>query len=847
MTIFIKLLLLLQSNFLLLSNTFRLNYRDQILLIGMLTVLLSISHAFFNVIDSLYWNPNLYQDEQRIVRIGDVLQNQPVTSSAPASSQIYYLEREEQLTTVEAIGINRYWEEFVSYSPDGSNANEVVNLQATNSLFEVLDITPFMGRMFTQTEQLNRERVVVLSYSTWKNHFLSDPDVIGKTLYYGFRVHEIIGVMPEHFVAPPGLRNDTNGASINLIVPFRFGRTHLNPESRIRLSVSVFAKLKPGISIDQLERELQLVAASNGKQHPKLYEYEKEHGHQVIVTPLREDLIRDVKSQLTLFSIVLTCVFFICCMNLGSMTLLISQKQLRDFAVRISIGASKQQLYQSIILSIFKFVLVCLILSFIIYQATIVRLVEFQGIETLFLVQPEFNITLRSSVFLFALSAVIFIILVCFAILPFRSLSNKFGIYLKDDSRTTATMNQKTQTIFVTTQIVFCTVVLVTSLLIAHSIHKIKNIKVGYDTENVASFAVWPRRGYALDELRNLLTSLRGELKALEQVDDLGVVNFPPLLDVNDNSHENFLILPNQLSSSGDLPICLTDLVDDGYFTTLNIELLKGRYFNNFDYLNGAKVAIIDQTIASTYFANKDPIGENISIPPWRVGAEEALAQASSHQYTIIGVVKNIRKKKFFESDKYGTVYVNPYNHDNLSWFSFVAKYRGDRRTLINSVRQIVNRYDSSRRPLAFYDYQTIEENQKRHYAKQTKVFGIILLVAILAVALTMLSLFTAISISITEQRKEFAIRSALGATQKQLLVTLTRVWSKYCYIGLGLGLLLSAWVGRIIERYLFEISAFDSFAYFSTIGLIIGLTFVTSAITAWFGLTRLATNLKGL
>ncbi len=790
-------------------------------------VCIGLNTAMFGVLNSLFLNPQFYDDGDRIVRIGDLFERYGSQGKVGGTSVAYYLERKEQLQSVEAIGLNGNG--YASFREPRSNTEHLRYVIFTASFFDVLKVSPMLGRAFREFEtEKNKGRVVILLYEFWQKRYNGDREILGKTVFVNTVPHEIIGVMPKGFQIPPSAREGpTDG--YQFITLFPFFQWSLDPHRRSHVGVSCFARLKPGVTHAQLQSELEVIAENNGKLYPEQYQWEKDHNHRIVVSSLRNDLIRDVKPQLLMMQASLLIVFIIACANIASLVLTHNSRRFQEFAIRAAVGADPKTLVLKILTETMVFAFIGGAIGIVLALVGLFLLQNI-GIFEIFLVAPRVELDLRMLFVVICLSFFAALISGVISLLPIMLKLNLSDV-LRGGERTGSggRFEKFYRGALVFSQMAFAVMVLAGGAVLLKSFVEILHIDTGFETESIAAGAVaLAREDYDNEQARRFLTTFDEKLKALPGVKSVGFSNIPAYILRLEWSH--YFIKEEEGSNPDNTLFCSVDLVTSGYFETLGISLLQGRLFNRVDYETGAPVVVIDRQIADKYYPNENPVGKRVAVL-FRMEGNHVLDPMYYNQVmkTIIGVVESTRKHNIYNSVPEGMVYEHMY-HVRPILYGFVIKTAMDPYKVFQSVRDVIWGIDSR---LTLMYPSTLQDNISKQYSRRQKFLVLVLGVGAIALGLCVLGINGVIASSIASRTKEIGIRTALGASRSDLLGHAMRYWVFAGLAGIVSGLLMSSFLTPLMQETLYATSPHDPLAYgltaFFTVSLVLISAYISS------------------
>ena len=789
-----------------------------------------LNTLMFSVFNSLWLNPGLYPEEDRVVRVYEYFSGGIDTrgQNPRGTSPLYFKERMEQSELAQDIALTMSFDHTIS-NPEAGLAPEFLPvLGATASLFRVLGVQPLLGRGFTEDEaEAGNDGVAVLYYDYWQSRFHGDPDVIGRRLYTDGNPREIIGVMPEHFQVPANLHltDGSPGLDRVMIVPFgpRNWWGFLNdPHQRHFPWAGCFARLKPGVTYSQFRDELNAINARNGPLYPEQWEFEQRYHHRTEVATMNQDLIRENKTMLMLLQGAMGFVLLIGSINIVSLVLSRNSARRAEFALRLSLGASRGRLATQLMTETWLLALIGGLLGLGVAWGGLQGLAA-GGAFRFFVVPPRLELDGPVVAFALVLASLVGIGAGLASSIPLLR-DRRLRESLAEDGRTgSASRDAKTfRAVLLGTEIVFTAILLIGGTLLLRSFSKILQIDPGYRTENLLTSVVrLPSDRYDEDSTKQFIATFEQRLQELPGVESAGITNWPPLKVSGAWTWK--LIRPGDDVENQELPICIGDAVGRHYFDALEIRLLQGRLFTAADYDENAAVAVIDRRVAETHFAGQDPIGQMVALPWHR---DPLTAETPLTWLRVIGVVEPIRVNDLMGYSPLGGMIYKTYQQEVPFWVGLVIRTQGDPAALVPPVQSLLAELEPT---AAVARVESMTEAIQRRYGRQQAFLFISLLVGAVAWSICTLGVYGMLAHSVACESKEIAIRRALGAPDGRVVRDVMKLWIQTAAIGLAIGLMGALLISQPLASTLYEIEPTDPVAYAAG-GLALALTILASA-----------------
>jgi predicted permease len=655
--------------------------------------------------------------------------------------------------------------------------------RASANFFSVLGVDPVVGRTFQDGEDKpGGPKVTVLTYGLWQRKFGGDPNVVDKPLTINGESYTIIGVLPQTFQF--ALR------PADLWLPYQPTPNQLS--RRFMHGTNLIGRLKPGVSADQAQSELSVIASRIEQQ------YKDSHaGTVATLLPLQEEVVGNVRPILFVLLAAVGFVLLIACANVASLLLTRSLARQKEVAVRSALGASRwrvirQLLTESLLLSIVGGA-AGLLIAYWGTPALVAALPQSQLNAMPFLKSVQIDRSILA--FSFGLSLLTGLI---FGLVPaLQSSRLDLNEVLKEGGRNTAAgLGQRLRSAMVITEIALAVVLLIGGGLMMKSLFRLLQTNVGFRTENLLTMTViLPATKYTEDNQQiNFNDQLRERIQSLPGVSGSGTVNILPL---NGGNTTRFNVEGDPVPPPGQEVEANIRTVNDSYFQTLGIPLLAGRMFDNSDKANGPGVVIIGKSVADRMFAGRDPIGRKI-----KYSAIEAPGDL------IVGVVGDVKITGLDQAIK--PVLYYPFRQSSSTFANLVVRTNGDPTVLAGSIRNEIRGLEPE---AAILNVNTMNEMISQTPASFMRKFPALLISIFAAVALLLASIgiYGVVSYSVSQQTHFIGIRMALGAAPIDILKMVMKEGLVLAMVGVGIGVVAALGLMRLLSTLLFEVTATDA------------------------------------
>jgi len=752
------------------------NYAFTIVVVLTLALGIGANTAIFSFANGILLRPLPYPQSDRLAVLDETALKRGIESMSVSYPN--FLDWREQNTVFQDIGLHFGTHRF-SLSGTGEPV-EINGCRITQGLFEILRVSPILGRTFTADEDRpEQDAVVILSYELWQKNFGSDPNILGQKLVLSNRPRTIVGVMPRGFRFPE---------VSELWVPMA-----LTPQmfTRTDHGLNAIARLKDGVTFEEAQAEMHNIAARIEQQHPVTNE-----GLGVKVMSLHENLSGDYREALLILLGVVGCVLLVACVNVANLMLARATARQKEFALRAALGASRWRIVRQLLIESLLLAVVGGAIGFALSLWALSLLLK--AIPGQLPFWMNFTIDLRVLAFTLGITLLTGVI---FGAVPALQTSRvDLNDTLKEGGRGAIGFRGRSRSLLVVTEIALSLVLLVGAGLMIQSFLRLRQVNIGVNAKNVFTATVLlPRAKYTEDEQRiTFFKQLLEQVRTIPGVEAAGATSTLPLS--GNNWGRSLTVEGYPVMSVGQAPIIQHTLATPGYFQTLGITLLAGRDFTDADTADSPKVTIVDERLARHYWPNDSAVGKRIRFGP---------PEDNEPWHTIVGVVRTVRHQRMQE-DTRESVYL-PYRQIPINELTLVARTTADPHELTAAVRRVVAQIDRDQ-PVS--QIATMEEVvaesiwQPRLYATLFAVF------AGGALILALIGIYGVMAFLVQTRTHEIGVRMALGATARDVFKLIVGRGMKLTVFGVIIGVAGAIGLTRLMHSLLFNTSATDPFTF---------------------------------
>jgi putative ABC transport system permease protein len=735
--------------------------------------------AIFSVVNAVLVQPLPFAEPDRLVWVWGNIRNGGNRASVAPLDFLDYREQNESFEELAAMmSVPIYLNLTGGGEPERLEAAYV-----SGNFFQALGVKSALGRTFLpENEKPGRDRVITLSHGLWQRRFGADRSIVNKTITLEGRNCEVVGVMEPGFKFPQ---------TAEAWVPMNFD---ISPEMKQRWAhfLRPIGKLKSGVTLAQAQAEMDAIARRLEEQYP-----DTNTGWSLRLVPLREQLVGNIRPTLLVLLGAVAFVLLIACANVANLLLVRAASRQKELAIRAALGAGRWRIVRQMLAESLLLSLVGSGLGILLATWGVDLIVSLSGRN----IPPTANVRIDATVLGFTL-LVALLTGVLFGLVPaLHSANPNLGESLKEGGRsaTEGVRRNRTRSVLVVFESAVAVVLLVGAGLLIRSFIRLQNVSPGFDGQNVLTMQIALSRGRYTnaEQRRNFFDQLHERLRSLPGVESVGMITELPLS--NQPNDMAFTVEGRPPVSPNDQYGADWRRINQDYFRTMRIPLLRGRTFTEQEARQSANLVIISESLARGVFPNEDPLGKRILFDP----------AFDKEPYEIVGIVSDIRHRAL-ETNPAPTMYLPTLQ---IGRTNLVLRTAGDPTSIIGAVRKEVAAIDrdqpiASVRPMEQLMYESVAQPRFR-----TFLLG---LFAALALVLAAVGIYGVMSYTVAQRTQEIGIRLALGAQARDVLRLVVRHGLSLAVIGIAIGVAGALALTRLMSNLLFEVNATDPMTFVS-------------------------------
>ena len=735
-------------------------------IVAVLTLALGIgaATAMFSVIYATVLRSLPFPDPDRILFVET---HAAAAYEQPASWPGYLDERAQNQTFQYLAGFSQ----FAGVNVDtGSQVLHLHNTSTSDHFFDVLGVAPLLGRTFLPgEEQDGRNNVAVLSYEVWQQNFGGNPSVVGTTIHIDGFPYTIVGVMPAGFRFPVGMPN-------LVYTPMRVPKELRTARGDHWLRV--IGRLKPGLTVDQAQADINHVLANIGQSYP-----DSDKGRTAKVMPLTMRITgKDQRQALWIMAASVLFVLLIACVDVAVMLLARGVGRQREMAIRTALGAGRVRIVRQILFENLVLGLISALAGLLLAWGLTMAMKQFLTKSF----ERGGNIQLNWAVFLAAF-AIAVISSVIFGMIPAKKMSSADPNRALKSGAAAGTHrgDYRLRSGFVIAEVALSLMLLVCTGLVLMQLWRMQHLDFGYSTDHLLTLEINVSPGdYAGKDLdRALYGPLEDKVRAIPGVTGAGYNRLIPLLEWGWNTGINMVGKPPDPPDHERL--AEVRMVSPGWYQAMGLKLLRGRLPDpSIDKRGSQEVVVVNQKFVDTFLPGEEPIGQQIK---------------QDHNQTIIGVVSNGRQSVedsvLAEVDYPMSQVALKDSADVLTPMALFVRTSVPPDSIVPQLRQALHEVAPT---VPFQTPETMDDVLADSLVFNRMQGWLFSIFAVIALVLALIGIYGVLSQEVGLQTRDIGLRMALGASRVDIVAMVLRRAALLMAIGVGVGV-----VGSVVSRRL--------------------------------------------
>jgi putative ABC transport system permease protein len=744
--------------------------------------------AIFSIVNAALLRPLPYPEPSRIMQIWHI----PPAKSFPGMdlfsvSPANYLDWQSQSHSFDSMAAYG----FASFNVGGKDRPEAIQAASVAAdFFSVLRVQPALGRAFSPLEDApGHGHVVLLGNKLWRDHFGSDPAIVGKNVVLNGETYNVIGVMAPRFRFP-------DWAELWVPLAWDNGRRAV----RGNHNYLVIGRLKPGVEISSAKAELAAISARLEQAYP-----EDDKGWGATLRPLSQELVGDIRPALLVLFGAVAFVLLIACANVANLVLAKTLARRKEIAIRTALGATRADILRTVLAETILLSLAGGAVGLLLANSALSLLTTLLADRL-----PKFlDINLDATVLAFTVFLALFSGILAGLIPSLQFTKSDVNESLKQgQSRGSSDSGgNKTRSVLIVSEVALSLVLLIGAGLMIRTLLLLRNVNPGLDPNNVLTMTlpVPPNRFPAPSQQIAFFDQLLQHIRAVPGVESAGAIDSLPL--DGGGSHQPVAIEGQPVVAMADQPEVDVRLTSPGYLRTMHIPILRGRDLNDSDVVGRVPVVLISQAMANRFWPNQDAIGKHLTLTFYPGAPRE-----------VVGIVGDIKLDSVSETRPIAMVYwpqSQLTTQPTEAWRSFgmnlAVRTTGDPMNSISSITTAIHEVDPEAPVVDVFSMNELISN-----SLSSQRFNVFLLSVFsgLALVLTAIGIYSVLSYAVRRRVREIGIRMALGATHSNILKLVVTDGMKPILLGLAIGLAASFALARVVSTLIFGISATDPLTF---------------------------------
>ncbi len=746
--------------------------------VACLSLGIGVNSTIFSVVDGVILNPDLFPDPDRIVVVSSTNQQQNVRRAGVSYAD--YKDYRDANATLESMA--GFTLRSLTIADSSGEPERFLGGLVSWNLFRLLRKAPIEGRDFApEDDRPGAEPVVLLSYDLWERRYQRDRGLIGRAINLNGRPHNVIGVMPPRFLFPENQRLWVTVASYH------------EKEGRNSRALDVFARMKPGVTQQQVEANLDALAVRLASAYPE------DRNWSITTETIGEwSLPDDVKLVITAMMGAVTMVLLIACANVANLLLARASARQREISIRAALGAGRLRIVRQLLT---EAVMIGLL------SAPLGIAVAWIGIRLLDAsMQPEdvpyfihWSLDARSLAYTIAISMVTGIV---FGLAPaLQSVRANLQTGLREGARGSAGGSRAwLRNSLVVLEVALSLVLLVGASLFVRSFLNLQTASVGFDTSPLMTMRFYlPGAAYEVENAK--ARRVEEIVRRIEGLPGVVAAFGSNLVPMGGGGGGGRVIIEGRAVEQGKEPEIGVVGVTPHLRRTMGIALLKGREFTDTEGASHSPVAMINERMARVMWPDADPIGRRFRLAQDVKGV----------WYTVVGVVADFRHRQGDSTEPEEAAAYVPYPYQQTLNTGLTIRVSGDPRGITAAAREQIRAADPM---LPVFDVNTMEKLRQLSYWEYRLFGSMFSTFGFIALGLAAIGVYGVLSYSVSQRVQEIGVRVALGAERRHVLRLIVGQGAKLAAIGVVGGLVGAMFITPQIQSLLIDVTPTDPLSF---------------------------------
>ncbi|HUR94292.1 MAG TPA: ABC transporter permease [Gemmatimonadales bacterium] len=758
--------------------------------------------AIFSAVNPVLFEPLPYPDPGRLVTISDVSAERTRLDVTFGT----FRELTQRSRSFSGLAVLKSWQPTVT----GTEVPERVDGQRVSAGYlRALGVGPMLGRDFDAADDRpNGPSVVILGHGLWHRRFDGDRSIVGRIVSLDDNPYTVIGVMPAEF-------ENVLAPSAQLWAPLQYGES-FSPESREwGHHLRMVGRLRPGVALGEAAEEVAAIARNPIPELARVPWASLQSG--LLLASLRDEVTAAVRPALLAVLGAVVLLLTIACVNVTNLLLARGAQRRGEFAMRAALGAGRARLVRQLLTETLLLALLGGVAGLLVADIGVRALVALSppGLPRLDAIRLDPAIF----AFAFGLSALTGIMI---GLVPAMQASRGgLSAGVQQSSRRSAGEYRRTRGTLVVAEVALALVLLVSAGLLLRSLERLFSISPGFEQTGLLTMQVQVTgHRFDADSVRNQF--FERSLDAVREVPGVMAAAFTSQLPLSGDLDVYGVHLERDVDPASD-GAALRYAVTPGYFQAMGIPLRAGRLLDDHDGAGRPRVVLVSESYAKRAFAGGEPIGRRLRFGP-----------REGDWYTIVGVVGDVKQAALGLGPS-DALYVSPAQwHWVDRLMSLVVRTGDEPASLAPAVSSAIWSVDKDQ-PIV--RIATMRQLVERSAAERRFALIVFEAFGITALLLAATGIYGVLSGGVTERTREIGVRSALGASRKNILGLVVRQGMTLTSLGILLGVVGAATTSKVVVAMLFGVSPLDPATYVAVVLLLAAV----SAIACWVPAARAA------